>query len=87
MVSKGYALAYRRYSTAYIAEEDAARTRGLGIWHQHTLERHFTKIIVRLGLPETYMRLWAREVREVVVAQSKVGKEKSFRCAPEYFYA
>jgi endonuclease YncB( thermonuclease family) len=32
LVSQGWALAYRHYSTAYLAEEDAARTAHLGIW-------------------------------------------------------
>jgi endonuclease YncB( thermonuclease family) len=31
-VSQGWALAYRQYSTAYIDQEDAARTANLGIW-------------------------------------------------------
>jgi len=32
MVRSGQALAYRRYSEAYIAEEDEARKAGRGIW-------------------------------------------------------
>jgi len=32
MVLEGHALAYRRYSDAYIPHERAARTRGNGIW-------------------------------------------------------
>lgn len=32
MVSQGWALAYRRYSTDYEDEEDAARAAGAGIW-------------------------------------------------------
>lgn len=32
MVAQGLALAYRRYSTMYVDEEDAARREGLGIW-------------------------------------------------------
>jgi endonuclease YncB( thermonuclease family) len=32
MVSQGWALAYRHYSTAYVSEEDAARVAKLGIW-------------------------------------------------------
>jgi len=32
MVAQGWALAYRHYSTAYVGEEDAARTAKLGIW-------------------------------------------------------
>lgn len=32
MVSQGLAQAYRRYSTDYVAEEEAARARGAGAW-------------------------------------------------------
>lgn len=32
MVRQGWALAYRRQSAAYIAEEDAARKAGTGLW-------------------------------------------------------
>jgi endonuclease YncB( thermonuclease family) len=32
LVSEGLALAYRRYSAAYIGQEDAARAAGRGIW-------------------------------------------------------
>ncbi|WP_284736140.1 thermonuclease family protein [Dongia deserti] len=32
LVSEGLALAYRRYSTAYIGQENAARAAGRGIW-------------------------------------------------------
>ncbi|MYE03275.1 MAG: thermonuclease family protein [Alphaproteobacteria bacterium] len=32
MVSQGHALAYRRYGHDYVAHEDAARARRLGIW-------------------------------------------------------
>ena len=32
LVSQGWALAYRHYSTAYVGDEDAARTAPLGIW-------------------------------------------------------
>lgn len=32
MVSQGWAVAYRRYSSAYVREENAARRRGRGIW-------------------------------------------------------
>jgi endonuclease YncB( thermonuclease family) len=32
LVSQGWALAYRHYSTAYVGEEDAARAAHLGIW-------------------------------------------------------
>tara|TARA_R110002167_G_scaffold240175_3_gene445373 strand:- start:3392 stop:4141 length:750 start_codon:yes stop_codon:yes gene_type:complete len=32
MVSKGYAVAYRRYSSAYIADEEAAKAQGRGLW-------------------------------------------------------
>jgi endonuclease YncB( thermonuclease family) len=32
MVSQGWALAYRHYSTAYVGEEDAAHAAHLGIW-------------------------------------------------------
>lgn len=32
MVSEGWALAYRRYSTAYVPQEDAARAAGTGMW-------------------------------------------------------
>ena len=32
MVRSGWALAFRRYSTAYVVEEDAARTAGAGMW-------------------------------------------------------
>lgn len=32
MVGKGLAVAYRRYSTAYVAEEEAAKAKGLGLW-------------------------------------------------------
>lgn len=31
-VAQGWALAYRRYSKAYIAEEDAARAAKIGVW-------------------------------------------------------
>lgn len=32
LVAQGHALAYRRYSTAYVAEEDAARRARRGLW-------------------------------------------------------
>lgn len=32
LVSEGWALAYRRYSTDYVDEEDAARTARRGLW-------------------------------------------------------
>lgn len=32
MVVLGYAIAYRRYSTEYVADEDAARSQGAGFW-------------------------------------------------------
>lgn len=32
MVRSGWALAYRKYSTAYVPEEEAARTAGVGLW-------------------------------------------------------
>src|SRR5260221_6948258 len=32
MVSQGWALAYRHYSTIYVADEDAAHLAGAGIW-------------------------------------------------------
>ena len=32
LVEQGWALAFRRYSTDYVAEEDAARAAGRGIW-------------------------------------------------------
>ena len=32
MVRSGWAMAYRRYSQAYVADEDAARHEGRGIW-------------------------------------------------------
>lgn len=32
MVAAGYALAYRRYSSDYIADEEAAKSAGLGLW-------------------------------------------------------
>jgi len=32
MVAQGWAAAYRQYSTAYVTEEQAARSRKLGIW-------------------------------------------------------
>lgn len=32
MVGKGLAVAYRRYSTAYVADEEAAEAKGLGLW-------------------------------------------------------
>src|SRR5882724_826293 len=32
MVQQGWALAYRHYSTAYVADEDAARAARVGIW-------------------------------------------------------
>ena len=32
LVSQGHALAYRRYSTRYVGQEDQARSRGAGIW-------------------------------------------------------
>ncbi|WP_245731488.1 thermonuclease family protein [Loktanella fryxellensis] len=32
MVAAGYALAYRRYSTAYVGEEDRARASRAGLW-------------------------------------------------------
>lgn len=32
MVSHGLAVAYRRYSAAYVAEEESARTSAMGIW-------------------------------------------------------
>ena len=32
MVSEGWAVAYRRYSSAYISDEDSARRRSAGIW-------------------------------------------------------
>jgi endonuclease YncB( thermonuclease family) len=32
MVANGWALAYRRYSTAYVGPESSARAAGRGIW-------------------------------------------------------
>ena len=32
LVSQGYALAYRRYSTRYVEQEEAAREAGRGVW-------------------------------------------------------
>jgi endonuclease YncB( thermonuclease family) len=32
MVGQGWALAFRKYSDRYVAEEDAARAAGRGIW-------------------------------------------------------
>jgi endonuclease YncB( thermonuclease family) len=32
MASNGLAVAYRKYSTAYVTEEDAAGSRSIGIW-------------------------------------------------------
>ena len=32
MVRQGWALAYRKYSTAYVTDEEAARANGAGIW-------------------------------------------------------
>jgi endonuclease YncB( thermonuclease family) len=32
LVAAGLAVAYRRYTTMYVGEEDAARTAGLGMW-------------------------------------------------------
>jgi endonuclease YncB( thermonuclease family) len=32
MVQEGYAIAFRRYSTAYVAEEGEARASGKGLW-------------------------------------------------------
>lgn len=32
MVGSGLAVAYRKYSTAYVPEEEAAQTNGIGIW-------------------------------------------------------
>lgn len=32
LVEKGYALAYRRYSTEYVQQESEAKTKGRGIW-------------------------------------------------------
>ena len=32
LVSRGWALAYRQFSEAYVAEEDAAKAAGVGIW-------------------------------------------------------
>ena len=32
MVAQGWAVAYRRYSVDYVAEEDAARAAGRGLW-------------------------------------------------------
>ena len=32
LVRHGHALAYRRYSTQYVPQEDQARTGGMGIW-------------------------------------------------------
>jgi endonuclease YncB( thermonuclease family) len=32
MVERGFALAYRKYSLDYVAEEDAARSAGRGLW-------------------------------------------------------
>ncbi len=32
LVLQGWAMAYRHYSTAYVGEEDAARTAKRGIW-------------------------------------------------------
>ena len=34
MVRQGLAMAYRRYSTAYIADEDRARVRRAGMWSE-----------------------------------------------------
>src|SRR5207244_2774943 len=34
MVRQGWALAYRHYSTAYVADEDAAHLAGAGIWRR-----------------------------------------------------
>jgi endonuclease YncB( thermonuclease family) len=35
MVLNGYAVAYRKYSQAYIASENKARTLNIGIWSSH----------------------------------------------------
>lgn len=35
MVRSGWAMAYRRYSSAYISEEEAARADARGIWSTH----------------------------------------------------
>ena len=32
MVQRGHALAYRRYSRGYVADEEAARLAKLGVW-------------------------------------------------------
>ena len=32
MVAAGWAVAFRRYSSAYVREEESARAGGLGIW-------------------------------------------------------
>ena len=32
LVAQGWAMAYRRYSVDYVAQEEAARARGLGLW-------------------------------------------------------
>jgi len=32
MVSQGWALAYRKYTTRYVTDEDAARSAGRGLW-------------------------------------------------------
>jgi endonuclease YncB( thermonuclease family) len=32
MVRKGWSVAYRKYSTAYLADEDLARAEGVNIW-------------------------------------------------------
>ena len=38
LVRQGLALAYRRYSTRYVADEDAARAEGLGLWSRSFVE-------------------------------------------------
>jgi endonuclease YncB( thermonuclease family) len=32
MVQQGYAVAYRRYSTAYVSQEDEAKAANRGLW-------------------------------------------------------
>jgi len=38
MVKSGWALAYRRYSDAYVAEEDQARISRVGLWQSQFVE-------------------------------------------------
>ena len=38
MVRAGHAVAYRRYSTAYLGEESAAHAAGLGVWGAESFE-------------------------------------------------